>query len=105
MARAIWKYTIGFLQGGFGEFDIPDPGFITAVGNEGPDVVVFWAEVDPSPRARTSQRSFQIHGTGHPIPEGQVYVGTTQTVITTDSPRGHNHRSGPVWHLYEVPRA
>lgn len=53
------------------------------------DVVEFWAEHDPG--APEVKRSFQVFGTGHPLPEGATWVGTC--------PRT---QLGLVWHLYEV---
>jgi hypothetical protein len=50
--------------------------------------VEFWAEYDE--RAGRTGRSFQVFGTGHPLPEGARWVGTC--------PRIH----GLVWHLYEI---
>lgn len=49
--------------------------------------VEFWAIVDTT--HKSEERQFAIHGTGHPIPPGQRYVGTAP---------------GPtfVWHLFEV---
>lgn len=51
--------------------------------------VGFWAEHNSDKPERL--RKFIIVGTGHPIPEGAVYVGTP--------PRTEH---GLVWHLYEV---
>jgi hypothetical protein len=52
------------------------------------ELVEFWAEfgIDVWP----TDRLFQVFGTGHPLPDGAVWVGTC--------PRIH----GLVWHLYEL---
>lgn len=55
-------------------------------------VVEFWAEnTDPAPDGTLLQRTFLIVGTGHPIPDGAQWRGTTDR----DS-------AGLVWHLYEM---
>lgn len=50
--------------------------------------VEFWAE---SCASRAVERSFQVFGTGHPLPDGARWVGTCAR-----SPEGL------AWHLYEV---
>lgn len=66
-------------------------GLIRGEGWEVPTthVVEFWAEGDPS--QQREQRTFQVFGTGHPIPEGAVWRGTTARTP-----------EGLVWHLYEL---
>ncbi|MDH2425783.1 hypothetical protein [Sphaerisporangium sp. TRM90804] len=63
------------------------------VGENAARVVDFWAEGagwdDPDTRV---PRTFQVFGTGHPLPEGARWWGTT--------PRCPD---GLVWHLYELP--
>jgi hypothetical protein len=55
------------------------------------DRVEFWAEHDDN--WPESDRTFLVVGTGHPIPAGLTYVGTTGRAL--DRPTGF------VWHLYE----
>lgn len=50
------------------------------------DLVEFWAEHDDDPGIL---RSFQVYGTGHPLPDDARWVGTCA------------RQSGLVWHLYE----
>ena len=54
------------------------------------DEVEFWAEHDMG--APEYPAAFQVVGTGHPLPDGALYVGT--------APRT---REGLVWHLFRVP--
>ena len=54
------------------------------------DEVEFWAEHDMD--APEYPAAFQVVGTGHPLPDGALYVGT--------APRT---REGLVWHLYRLP--
>lgn len=55
-------------------------------------VVEFWAEdVDPAPGGTLLQRTFQVFGTGHPLPEKAQWRGTTD-----------RDPAGLVWHLYEM---
>ena len=59
------------------------------VGERAQHVVDFWAEHDDE--APASKRTFQIFGTGHPLPEDARHRGST---ARTDD--------GFVWHLYEL---
>lgn len=59
------------------------------VGMQAPHLVDFWVEHDDDLPAAT--RTFQVFGTGHPLPPGARYVGSTAR--TAD---------GFVWHLYEL---
>jgi hypothetical protein len=52
-------------------------------------LVSFWAERDAEMAART--RLFMLVGTGHPVPEGGIYRGTTDRTP-----------GGLIWHLYEL---
>ncbi|MEV4287391.1 hypothetical protein AB0K40_17945 [Nonomuraea bangladeshensis] len=53
--------------------------------------VEFWAEHDEHPDYVTAvQRTFQVFGTGQPIPASARIVDTTERL------------DGLVWHLYEV---
>lgn len=54
-------------------------------------VSTLWAEVDPS--APKIKRLFEWVGTGHPVPDNAVYVGTVQI-----------QDGAYVFHLYEVTR-
>lgn len=62
------------------------------VADNAPHVVEFWAEGRDwdEPDTRVS-RTFQVFGTGHPLPEGAKWWGTTARTP-----------EGLVWHLYEV---
>lgn len=51
--------------------------------------VEFWAEGDPNKRGE--QRTFQVFGTGHQIPDGAVWRGTADRTP-----------EGLVWHLFEL---
>jgi hypothetical protein len=55
------------------------------------DLVEIWAEHDYL--TPESVRTFRVFGTGHEIPPGLTYVGTTG--------RAYGYPSGFVWHLYE----
>lgn len=59
------------------------------VGPDAPHVVDFWAEYDDE-RPKVA-RTFQVFGTGHPLPEGARWRGTTARTL-----------EGLVWHLYEL---
>lgn len=51
--------------------------------------VEFWAENDPDDSP--APVAFQVFGTGQPIPDGAVHVGTCPRL------------QGLVWHLYRLP--
>lgn len=52
--------------------------------------VEFWAEHEDRPGITAVERTFQVFGTGHPIPATGRIVGTTERL------------DGLVWHLYEI---
>lgn len=55
-------------------------------------VVEFWAEdVSPAPEGALLLRTFQVFGTGHPLPDGAEWRGTAD-----------RDPAGLVWHLYEL---
>ncbi|MFI9558858.1 DUF7352 domain-containing protein [Nonomuraea endophytica] len=60
------------------------------VGVHAPHVVEFWAE--GSLEDAGTRRLFQVFGTGHELPEGARWWGTTARTA-----------EGLVWHLYELP--
>lgn len=67
--------------------DIELSGPIVHVGTKDVRQVDFWALVDvDEPRVRT----FQVFGTGHPIPDEAAYLGTAVASIHF------------VWHLFEI---
>lgn len=55
-------------------------------------VIEFWAETEkPAPDGTLLQRTFQVFGTGHPLPAEAVWRGTCDRTP-----------EGLVWHLYEL---
>lgn len=61
---------------------------IAAAAQPAAFIVEFWAEHTDG--ATQVERTFQIFGTGHPLPEGARWVATCQRV------------EGFIWHLYEI---
>jgi hypothetical protein len=59
------------------------------VGPDAQHLVEFWVEGDEDGSVK---RTFQVFGTGHPLPERARWWGTTARTS-----------EGLVWHLYEVP--
>lgn len=86
-SRTVWKYILTTNVFGRGIIKTP-PGTIVHVEPERQDLILrLWIEVDPS--AALDERTFQVLGTGHEIPEGYVWR--------------HTWVEPPfVWHLYEV---
>ena len=84
--KTIWKQALEFPKT---EFEIP--GFINVVAMQtqrGAPTV--WIECDPSQALKTI--TLTIFGTGHKIPDEQIYVGTFQMAD-----------GDLVWHLYRNP--
>lgn len=52
--------------------------------------VEFWAEHEDRPGVTAVERTFQVFGTGQPIPSSARIVGTAERL------------DGLVWHLYEL---
>lgn len=73
-ARSVWKYEVRVVD----EFAVQMPEFAEVVhvgvqrGNS--DVPYMWALVNPEREVTT--RRFYCRGTGHPVNEGLVYLGT-----------------------------
>jgi hypothetical protein len=62
------------------------------VGPDAQHIVEFWVEGYFEPyEDKAVVRTFQVFGTGHPLPEGAVWRGTTDRTP-----------EGLVWHLYEL---
>lgn len=87
MSRAVYKYEIP-VDDQWRDIPTPLPARIVHVActTTGYGVVYVWAEVTPG-SADTATRKMRVFGTGQPIPDGAVYVGTAP--------------AGPfVWHVY-----
>lgn len=80
--RTIWKYPIGESF----TLSMPTGARVVHAERQG-QTLCLWAEVETT--AAPAERTFEVVGTGHPIPAGAVHVHTWQ-----DPPY--------VWHLYEV---
>ena len=86
MSRSVYRYRVG-LDGpetiGLTSGPVAFGALARSAGIE------FWAEHDDT--RPELPRTFVIVGTGHPVPEGALYVGT--------APRTPE---GLVWHLFEL---
>lgn len=82
--RAIYKYQVP-VDGQIHDYSIPTGAIVRHVDQQG-NYPHLWVEVQSD--APTVTRTFRVFGTGHPIPDGFVYVGSTM--------------DGPfVWHVFE----
>lgn len=91
MSRFMYRYAVPVDDSPhtFELTDREDPAAVAAVGTSAGDhVVEFWAEHDDS--LPGVSRTFQVFGTGHPLPADARWVGTCDRFV------------GLVWHLYEV---
>jgi len=86
MARQMFRYEV-LVTGAWVHGLTGDP--VGVANCAAPLGVEFWAEHDDSKPVR--RRTFQVFGTGHPLPEGARYVGTAPRTA-----------EGLVWHLYEL---
>lgn len=86
--RTIYRYVVP-VDDRPHSFTLTGDPVAVAVAEACIDRVEFWAEHDDD--AGATDRSFQVFGTGHPLPPGARYAGTCNRV------------SGLVWHLMEVP--
>ena len=68
---------------------IPTTSAPVHIASRTPGIVEFWAELDDE--AEPWDTRYIVVGTGHAIPTGAKYVGTTEAEF------------GLVWHLYETP--
>lgn len=82
--KTIWKYPLN-LSDGQQVHKMPKGGTVLCVHMQY-GLPTLWAEVDPD--EAMEPRYFQVHGTGHPVANGGVFVGTAVG----------NHF---VWHIYE----
>lgn len=83
MSRAVYRYVVPVIGGAL---DVELSGPIVHVTTRNLDYVEFWAitgETEPS------VRTFEVFGTGHPLPHQAVYVGTALA-------------GAFVWHLFEL---
>lgn len=88
MTRSVWKYPVPVDDRNH-VFLVPSGQWLPALHvDSNADIVTIYAEVEPEAYAEPS--IFRVFGTGQPIPDGAVYMGTTF------------HDSGLVWHLYET---
>lgn len=84
MSATIWKYPLDFPNS---VVEMPDGAATLHVAVQDGRLCV-WAMV--SPTAPTRPAYFQTVGTGHPVPDPSVYVGTV-------------HTPPFVWHVFQLP--
>lgn len=85
--RTVYKYTVP-VDDQVHEIDIPGVPLITHVAAPHILAVTFWAYIDTSYPTRTHR--YRIIGTGHPLADNEIVLGTTPT------------GGGLVWHLVEI---
>lgn len=88
--KTIWKFSLDVT--GSQRIEMPKGAQILTVQSQH-DQACIWAIVDVCDGCETEMRTFEIHGTGNPLPQepgiDRPYVGTFQ-------------QSPFVWHLFEV---
>lgn len=88
MTRRMLRYEVA-VNDEPQDFLVGDPVHIAA-SPDGPHSVEFWAEWDDDVPP-FGQRTFQVFGTGQPLPHQAVWRGTADRTP-----------EGLVWHLYEL---
>lgn len=83
--KTVWKFDVP-LDDRWHLLQLPAPAKVVQVATLKPGTVNLWVEVTPDSGDIFEQR-FRVYGTGQPIPNERVYVGTA-----FDSPF--------VWHVY-----
>lgn len=86
--RTVFKYSIA-IEDGWQDIPLPESAAIVHFDYQADaplNTLRFWAEVNTN--APIEERKFAIVGTGHPIPDGGVYMATCMA-------------GSFVWHLYE----
>lgn len=71
MTNRIFRYEVPVD----GRWHIVTSGPVLHVGCRDEDFVEFWADA-PEEGVVAETRHFRVFGTGHPMPDGLVYVGT-----------------------------
>lgn len=76
MTRTTWRFSIDYYYNTTAVLSLPEGATLLHVEAEKlpADVISLWFEVDPE--ALRSPRTFEVFGTGHPIPDGYEYRGT-----------------------------
>jgi hypothetical protein len=86
--RTIWRYTIP-CDGKPHEYTLSYGPFHVALSQETMDEIDFWAE--HSDEVNPFTLKLQVVGTGQPLPDSALWLGTTQ-----------RNRAGEVWHLVQL---
>lgn len=95
----IWRYDVQLRSPtGLHPITMPRLGRILTVApsDREPDGVALWIITPAALASDKVDRFFEIHGTGHPIPAGRIYVGTWQVQPCA------SHVQAFVWHLFEI---
>lgn len=96
MARKVFRYGPVVVTDGPQQVEMPVSATIVNVGSKTTGFIDIWAIVDEDAIEQTTVRTFQVFGTGHPLPEDAQYVDTS----IQDGPFGMQNGS-MVWHLFE----
>lgn len=96
MARKVFKYGPIVVADGPQQVEMPVAAKIAFVGSKNDGFVDIWAVVDEDAMDNNVVRTFQIFGTGHPIPEDAQYMGTSIQSSGSVMVNGTM-----VWHLFE----
>lgn len=86
MATTIWKFPLSLDRGAYHAVQLPEGAAALHVAAQDGWPCV-WAMVSPDAPLRTAY--FEIVGTGHPVPDDSIYVGTA-------------HTPPYVWHVFSL---
>lgn len=93
MARKVFKYTLTATIEEPQQVHMPVDATIVCVGSKNAGFIDIWALVDEDSTEHTMPRTFQVFGTGVPIPADAQYLDT--------SVQDSLHNGNRVWHLFE----
>lgn len=85
--QTIFKYPLGFSAANHLDMPVGSRPVMVAMQN---GQVTMWAQVDPDFET-TTKRDFVVAGTGHPVPDDYVHVGSCMDGMF-------------VWHVFETGR-
>ena len=88
MNKTIYRYEVGFDRPETHRLTSPPRHVANTVDEYG---LEFWAEHYPN--CKGFDVTFVVIGTGHPVPDGAIYIGTAPRTSL-----------GLVFHLYELPK-
>lgn len=97
MARKVYRYgPLEIANEDPQQVQLPVNAKISFVGSKTDGFIDIWAVVDEDAAEHTATRTFQIYGTGEPLPEDAQYLDTIIQATLVSFRNGSR-----VWHVFE----